>query len=50
MTAIRKIERKDEDDLLHGSDAGMIYKYDLPILNSPISFFNKLITTDEKDA
>jgi len=33
MTSIRKIERKDDDDLLHGEDAGMIYKYDLPVLN-----------------
>lgn len=26
----------------------MIYKYDLPVLNQPITFHNKLVTVDEE--
>ena len=44
---MRKIDRKDEDKLMHGEDGGMIYKYDLPVLNSPLQFNNKLITMDQ---
>ena len=44
---MRKIDRKDEDKLMHGEDGGMIYKYDLPVLNSPLQFDNKLITMDQ---
>ena len=47
--SMRKIERKDEADLLHGDDGGMIYKYDLPVLNMPITFHNKLVKVDEKE-
>lgn len=47
MGALKKINRKEEDELLHGEEAGMIFKYDLPILNSPIKFHNKLATIDE---
>lgn len=47
MGALRKIQRKDEDELLHGEEAGMIFKYDLPILNMAIKFHNKLATIDE---
>ena len=43
-----KIQRKDEDELMHGEDGGMIYKYDLPIVNSPITFNNKLIVVEEE--
>ena len=38
MGAIRNIERKDDDELLHGEEGGMIYKYDLPVLNEAIKF------------
>ena len=43
-----KLERKGEDELLHGEDGGMIYKYDLPVVNQPIEFHNKLIVVDEE--
>lgn len=46
--AMVKIDRKDESDLLHGEDGGMIYKYDLPVVNQPIVFHNKLIVVDEE--
>ena len=46
--AMIKIQRKDEDELMHGEDGGMIYKYDLPIVNSPITFNNKLIVVEEE--
>jgi hypothetical protein len=36
----KKIDRKDDDELLHGEEGGTVYKYDLPIINSPI-IFNK---------
>ena len=39
----RTIERKDDTDLLHGEEGGMIFKYDLPVVNMPITFHNKLI-------
>ena len=47
MASFRKIKRKESDELLHGEEAGMIYKYDLPVLNMPIKFHNKLATIDE---
>lgn len=47
MGALRKIKRKESDELLHGEEGGMIYKYDLPVLNMPIVFHNKLATIDE---
>ena len=47
MGAVKKIKRKEEDELLHGEEAGMIFKYDLPILNMPIKFHDKLATIDE---
>jgi hypothetical protein len=47
MASLRKIKRKESDELLHGEEAGMIYKYDLPVLNMPITFHNKLVTIDE---
>ena len=46
--AMIKIERKDEDELLHGEDGGMIFKYDLPVVNQPITFNNKLIVVEEE--
>ena len=48
-TSMRKIERKDEADLLHGDDGGTIFKYDLPVLNMPITFHNKLVKVDKDD-
>ena len=45
--SIKKIDRKDENSLLHGEEGDMIFKYDLPILNMPIKFHNKLATIDE---
>lgn len=48
VTSITHIDRKEEDELMHGEDGGMIYKYDLPILNSPILFHNKLVVVDEE--
>lgn len=36
---------------MHGEDgSGMIYKYDLPVLNSPIQFNNKLLVLDQDKA
>ena len=47
VKSISRIERKDESDLLHGDEGGTIYKYDLPVLNQPIVFHNKLIVIDQ---
>ena len=44
-----QIDRKDDDELLHGEEGGMIFKYDLPVLNMPISFNNKLATIDQEE-
>lgn len=40
----------EEDDLMHGEDGGMIFKYDLPVINSPIEFKNKLKVISEEEA
>jgi hypothetical protein len=32
---------------MHGEDGGMVYKYDLPVVNTPIEFHNKLVKVDE---
>ena len=48
QSALKKIKRQEEDELIHGEDGGMVYKYDLPILNMPIKFHDKLMTLDEK--
>lgn len=51
VKSISRIERKEESELLHGEDGGTIYKYDLPVLNQPIVFHNKLMVIDqEKEA
>ena len=47
-TSMRKIDRKDDTDLLHGEEGGMIFKYDLPVLNQPITFHNKLVKVEEE--
>jgi hypothetical protein len=36
VRSTRNIDRKDEDELLHGEDGGTVFKYDLPIVNLPI--------------
>jgi|TARA_B110001450_G_scaffold144801_1_gene135420 hypothetical protein len=46
--AIRNIERKDDDELLHGEEGGMIYKYDLPVINEAIKFNTGLQVIDEE--
>ena len=33
VTAISRIKRKEDSELLHGEEGGMIYKYDLPVVN-----------------
>jgi len=33
--------------LLHGEDGGMVFKYDLPVVNMAIEFHNKLVKVDE---
>ena len=43
----RNIERKDDSDLLHGEEGGMVFKYDLPVVNMPITFHNKLVKVEE---
>jgi hypothetical protein len=43
----RNIERKDDADLLHGEEGGMVFKYDLPVVNMPITFHNKLVKVEE---
>lgn len=48
VASIQPIERKDETELLHGEEGGMIYKYDLPIINQPIVFHNKLVVVDQE--
>jgi len=50
LDSIKKFKHKSESELMHGEEGGMIYKYDLPVINSPISFFNKLIKIDEEKA
>jgi len=47
MGAMKNIERKDEDELLLGDEGGMIYKYDLPVLNEPLKFNTGLQVIDE---
>jgi len=47
VKSITHIDRKDESDLLHGDEGGTIYKYDLPVLNQPIEFHNKLMVIDQ---
>jgi hypothetical protein len=49
VRSTKKIERKDEDELLHGEDGGTVYKYDLPIVNLPLFFNKSLIVLGEKD-
>lgn len=51
VKSVRKFERKEEHELLHGDDGGMVYKYDLPVVNSPITFHTSLVVVDdEKEA
>jgi hypothetical protein len=51
VKSISRIDRKDETELRHGDEGGTIYKYDLPVVNSPIIFHNKLMVIDqEKEA
>ena len=38
MGAVRKIKSKHEFELKHGIEGDMVYKYDLPVVNSPIEF------------
>lgn len=38
--SVKRVERKDETDLLHGEEGGMIYKYDLPVVNLPMQLPN----------
>ena len=40
VKSVRKFERKEESALMHGDEGGMIYKYDLPVVNSAIKFHN----------
>ena len=49
VRSTKKIERKDEDELLHGEDGGTVYKYDLPIVNLPLFFNKSLKVLGEKD-
>lgn len=49
VRSTKNIERKDEDELLHGEDGGTVYKYDLPIVNLPLFFNKSLIVLGEKD-
>lgn len=46
-TSMRRIDRKEETDLLHGDEGGNLFKYDLPVLNEPIKFNTGLMTVDE---
>jgi hypothetical protein len=50
MKSVRKIERTEEFELLHGEEAGMIFKYDLPIINEGIKFKNELILLEGEAA
>jgi len=50
MTSATRIERKDEADLLHGEEAGMIFKYDLPVVNEPIRLKNEVVLLEGEDA
>lgn len=50
MKNVRKIDRKEEFELTHGEDAGMVFKYDLPVVNEAIKFKNELILIDGDDA
>jgi hypothetical protein len=50
MMSVKKIERKEEDELLHGEDAGMIFKYDLPVVNLPIKYKNEMVLLEGEDA
>ena len=46
--SLKTIPRKDDHELTHGEDGGMVYKYDLPVVNLPIQFHNKLIALDSE--
>jgi hypothetical protein len=35
--------------MLHGEEGGMVFKYDLPVLNMPIKLKNKLLVVDEDE-
>jgi hypothetical protein len=39
--------RKEDTDLLHGEEGGMIFKYDLPVINLEIKFHNALVPVSE---
>ena len=36
VRSVRKISRKDENELMHGIEGDMIFKYDLPVVNMPM--------------
>ena len=36
--SVRKMKSKRDHQLIHGEEAGMVYKYDLPVINLPIKF------------
>ena len=49
---ISHIDRKEERDLLHGDEGGVIYKYDLPVINQPIEFYSRslILVEEEREA
>ena len=47
IASSKTIDRQEETSLKHGEEGGMIYKYDLQIVNEPILFHNKLMKIDE---
>jgi hypothetical protein len=52
VRSVRKIERKEESDMLHGIEGDMIYKYDLPVINLPFKLRNSqlMVQEEEKEA
>ena len=47
---MKKIDRKDDDNMLHGMDGSKAYKYDLPVVNEPMKLRNDLMVVEEEVA
>ncbi len=40
---IKKIDKQDPENMLHGMDGAKAYKYDLPVVNEPIKLRNNAL-------
>lgn len=48
LRSVSRIQRQDE--LLHGEDGDMVFKYDLPVVNLPLKLKNELVVLEGEDA